>query len=100
MMSLDERITSMRKPYLLIAALAALTTGTIVMTPQSKADPYRWCAVYGAFGGGVENCYFVTIGQCRAAISGNGGFCRPNLRYDGISYDSEPRRRRVRRPAY
>jgi hypothetical protein len=53
--------------------------------PQAaKADPYRWCAVYGggSFGGGT-NCYFSTHEQCRAAISGNGGFCTPNSFYDG-----------------
>lgn len=90
----------MRKLYLAIAAFTALAAGTMAMTTQSKADPYRWCAIYGIFEGGVENCYFVTIEQCRAAISGNGGYCRPNLRYDGIPYDGEPRRRRARRPAY
>lgn len=95
-----ERIRQMRKSYLLIAALVAMAAGTMTMTTQSRADPYRWCAMYGFLGGGVENCYFVTIAQCRAAISGNGGFCRPNLRYDGIAYDGEPRRRRVRRHAY
>jgi len=50
-----------------------------------KADPYRWCAEYGGGegGGGGSNCYFVTLDQCRAAISGNGGFCRENGFYDG-----------------
>jgi hypothetical protein len=51
---------------------------------SAQADPYRWCAVYGggSFGGGT-NCYFMTLEQCRAAISGNGGFCAPNNFYDG-----------------
>lgn len=51
----------------------------------AHADPYRWCAVYGGGrgGGGGENCYFLTIEQCRAAISGMGGFCNPNNFYDG-----------------
>jgi hypothetical protein len=50
-----------------------------------RADPYRWCAEYGGSGGGGggTNCYFVTLEQCRAAISGNGGFCRENGFYDG-----------------
>ena len=49
----------------------------------AKADPYRWCAVYGLSGDGGTNCYFVTIEQCRAAVSGVGGFCEPNQFYDG-----------------
>ena len=35
----------------------------------AQADPYRWCADYGGRTGGT-NCYFVTLEQCRAAISG------------------------------
>ena len=51
---------------------------------SARADPYRWCAQYGGGkGGGATNCYFVTLEQCRWAISGMGGFCRPNLFYDG-----------------
>ena len=51
----------------------------------AKADPYRWCAVYGGndTGGGGSNCYFITLEQCRAAISGMGGSCEPNQFYDG-----------------
>jgi hypothetical protein len=51
----------------------------------ARADPYRWCAVYsgGELGSGGSNCYFLTLEQCRAAISGMGGFCEPNQFYDG-----------------
>lgn len=56
----------------------------VVASRPAGADPYRWCAEYGGFrGGGGTNCYFVTLGQCRAAISGVGGFCRPNPFYTG-----------------
>ncbi len=48
----------------------------------AQADVYRWCATYGA-GFGSESCYFMTIEQCRASVSGLGGFCRPNNLYDG-----------------
>jgi hypothetical protein len=47
----------------------------------AQADPYRWCAMYGARG--ATNCYFVSLDQCRAALSGMGGFCQPNNFYDG-----------------
>jgi hypothetical protein len=57
----------------------------ICATAPAQADPYRWCAEYGGgrFGGGGTNCYFMTLQQCRAAISGMGGFCRHNQFYDG-----------------
>jgi hypothetical protein len=61
----------------LIAAAAGID-GT---QSAAQADPYRWCAQYG--GRGATNCYFVTLEQCRAAISGNGGFCGPNTFYNG-----------------
>lgn len=63
----------------LFTLLAAWPTNT------AQADPYRWCAVYagGETGSGGSNCYFLTLEQCRAAISGMGGFCEPNQFYDG-----------------
>lgn len=51
---------------------------------EAAADPYRWCAEYaGGSAGGGRNCYFVTIEQCRAAVSGVGGTCNINPFYDG-----------------
>jgi hypothetical protein len=69
---------------LVIPILVALAVAPALATSAS-ADPYRWCADYGGGhgGGGGTNCYFMTIEQCRAAISGMGGFCRPNGFYDG-----------------
>ena len=68
----------MRKSALLVGLLLCGFGGT------AQADPYRWCADYGSGrGGGGTNCYFVTLEQCRAAISGNGGFCRESGFSDG-----------------
>ncbi|MGB9041305.1 MAG: DUF3551 domain-containing protein [Pseudolabrys sp.] len=59
--------------------------GTAVSTPARAYvmpyDPYPWCAVYGGRGGGGTNCGFLTIEQCRATVSGIGGFCAPNQFY-------------------
>lgn len=69
--------------FMRIATALLLLAGLSIAKP-SLADPYRWCAVYGGGqDGGSTNCYFVTLEQCRAAISGNGGFCTPNGFYDG-----------------
>jgi len=63
---------------------ALLAFGLLLLATPSHADPYRWCAEYGgAFGGGGTNCYFRTLSQCRQAVSGVGGFCRPNQFYTG-----------------
>ncbi len=78
----------------LIVALALVCGASMGGTPHAHADPYRWCAVYGGDGGGT-NCGFITLEQCRATISGMGGFCEPNQFYDGKPYDQvEPIRRR------
>ena len=66
----------------ILATLALLALGATL--EPAKADPYKWCADYGnGDQGGSTNCYFLTIEQCRAAISGMGGFCRENGFYDG-----------------
>jgi hypothetical protein len=74
---------------LAIAVLVTLVAGSLI--DSAKADPYRWCAQYSGGGrGGGTNCYFMTFGQCQAAVSGVGGFCRPNPFYTG---GGEPRRK-------
>jgi hypothetical protein len=65
------------------AALFVLATAWAI--GPAHADQYRWCAVYGGNGDGDggTNCYFVTLEQCEAAISGAGGFCTPSPWYKG-----------------
>ena len=82
-----------------IAAFAGLLAlAAFVPADSAKADPYRWCAQYGPSEDGGTNCYFVTLEQCRAAISGAGGYCTPNNFYNGAPVSSEdaPRRSRSR----
>jgi uncharacterized protein DUF3551 len=70
---------------ILIAAAALMLTAAV---PQpAAAVEYPWCAYYGDSHGGI-NCGFVSYEQCRAAISGNGGYCQPN------PYFAAPRGRR------
>ena len=81
----------MRRTSTLLAVLALVS---VFATPV-HADPYRWCADYsGGRGGGGTNCYFMTIQQCRAAISGVGGFCRENGFYDRSTCEDPGRRPR------
>ena len=66
----------------IFVALFAVLLGAL--PDRAQADPYRWCSVYGGGeDGGSSNCYFMTLEQCRANVSGIGGFCTPNPFYDG-----------------
>ena len=82
----------MQRMYaIVLAMLAAL----VVFAPSVvQAAPYKWRAVYAAFG--ATNCGFVTIEQCRATISGAGGHCEPNQFYTGPDKDAVKRARRLR----
>jgi hypothetical protein len=54
-----------------ITLAAMLLTATDV-----RAASNRWCATYTKPSN--ENCTFATFEQCRAQVSGIGGWCRPN----------------------
>ena len=77
--------------------LAAAIFGIAAACPSgpAQADPYRWCADYTVMGGiGARNCYFMTLEQCRATVSGVGGLCVLNPFYDGVPIDgSKPAKR-------
>ncbi|MBI3435632.1 MAG: DUF3551 domain-containing protein [Proteobacteria bacterium] len=66
----------------LAAALGLIGAATIAATSSpASASVYPWCALYAGAFGGSTNCYFSTIEQCRAAVSGNGGYCERNAFY-------------------
>jgi Protein of unknown function (DUF3551) len=80
---------------MIMAALALAGAGLLIQTPAARAEiTYPWCAQYGEQGG-ARNCGFVTLEQCRAAISGNGGYCDANSMYrPGVEPAPAPRRPR------
>ena len=81
---------------IVLAVLFTLVAGSAFDT--ARADPYKWCADYGAgFDGGGTNCYFLTLQQCQWAISGMGGFCRPNGFYTGPDAEARPVKRQKKR---
>jgi len=77
-------LNSLLRFGLVVLAIAGAT--------PSRAEPYRWCAVYTGSAGGAQNCGFVTLEQCRATIMGMGGYCTENLFYTGPA--ERPRYRR------
>jgi hypothetical protein len=48
----------------------------VLMVTEAAAG--SWCATYTGRKGGSENCTFSSFDQCRAQVSGVGGWCRPN----------------------
>jgi Protein of unknown function (DUF3551) len=70
------------------ALTVALTMIAAVVVDTAEAKAAQWCAVYGYFG--ATNCGFYSREQCQAALSGNGGYCRPNYA-DGARSDKTSR---------
>jgi len=87
-MSALPPIVAFPRPYMMEVtmriAFAIILLAAAAPFDTAKSDPYRWCADYGGGGMGPgRNCYFITLEQCRWAISGNGGCCVLNPFYDG-----------------
>jgi hypothetical protein len=74
----------MRK--LSLAAALAVVLGATMVTEASAwiwdlgpRPAYRWCAFYNP--DGTDECLYSTIAQCRASVSGVGGYCYENPRW-------------------
>jgi len=82
--------------WLIQFAIVALAALALAASPARAYDypydPYPWCAVYSSDMGAASNCGFLTLEQCRATVSGIGGFCEPNQFYNPRR--SAPRRHR------
>lgn len=66
----------------LVCSFVILTAAaTLLASHTAQAREYPWCAHYGGADNDSTNCGFSTMEQCRAAISGVGGFCQTNPRY-------------------
>lgn len=63
--------------------LAVMTLGAMLTLPApARAEiQYPWCAEYGGRDYSGTNCGFTTLAQCRANVSGIGGFCYENPAY-------------------
>ena len=80
----------------LAAMIAGLSFMPATASAQSGYKLYPYCAYYNTKGGGSSNCYFSTLAQCRAAVSGVGGFCDVNPFY--AAYGPYYRFRNKQRP--
>ena len=68
----------MRLSVFILGVFAALVCAE---TP-AEAQEYPWCAYYSSKDG-ATNCGFSTYQQCMATVSGIGGNCGANPRYQG-----------------
>lgn len=84
---------------MIVAALLLAGAAVTTNTSAARADSitYPWCAQYAADEGGTSNCGFATLEQCRAALSGNGGFCIENPMYRATTGVTTPPARRPQR---
>lgn len=74
--------------HLLLGLFGLVALSTAGATPAS-AQEYPWCAHMTSRDlDGAVTCGFVSIGQCRAYLSGLGGHCLPNPHY---AYGQQPR---------
>jgi len=71
-----------RLATVILAAIAIPALAPSSLAYEMPYDPYPWCAVYSGDAGGSTNCGFLTIAQCRATVSGMGGFCAHNQFYN------------------
>jgi hypothetical protein len=86
----------MTKLSAILLVAASTIAGMAVFSQPAAAIEYAWCAEYGGHDGGAENCGFETLEQCRATVSGIGGFCQRNLRYNE---PAAPTRHKRKHPA-
>lgn len=63
-----------------VAIVAGTVLGLLVSTASRAEIIYPWCAQYSTKGG-ARNCGFTTWEQCRATVSGIGGYCIENPFY-------------------
>jgi hypothetical protein len=88
----------MTKRLIYAATVAIMVSGAGAGHAQA-GSAYPFCAVAGGYNS-YESCIYPSFAACRAAVSGVGGNCQPNPRFDGYvrdNYDDAPPRRPSRR---
>lgn len=67
----------------LLVIMLTILVGSVAPGTRAEAQNYPWCAQYsGGDMGGAMNCGFSTYAQCMEDVSGIGGFCMANNRYE------------------
>jgi hypothetical protein len=64
-------VPALRRNLILAATSVALTTGMIALATPGEARGHQWCSRIQ----GQTHCMYSTHEQCRASVSGRGGYC-------------------------
>jgi hypothetical protein len=94
--TLEQEFSAVRI-FSVSTSLMLLVASALVSAPKPAAAEiiYPWCAIYSERTVGATNCGFSTLAQCRATISGVGGWCVENPEYRPAS---PPRPKRHSQP--
>jgi len=80
---------------LLILGICVVIVG---VETRADAQNYPWCAML-SMGDQAINCSFFTYAQCRATVSGIGGYCVQNNTYQPLPVMRPPTRPLRRNPS-
>ncbi len=61
-------------------AFVAIAATVLASSPSRAEAEYPWCAITSTGQSGTPNCYYATLDQCKAFLSGQAGFCQSNPR--------------------
>lgn len=75
----NRRISMLK--FAVAAAFAALLLVDAGSASAQRYTNYPVCAVYSGFSPGNMSCAFMNFAQCRASVSGRGGYCQYNADY-------------------
>ena len=65
-----------RKPIIVLFLIAAALLGETQTGNAQSPYSHPWCSISsGDAGGGARSCYYETLQQCMATLSGIGGNC-------------------------
>ena len=64
----------MRRLLFMLAMLLGTVAAGAQGQAQAQAQDYPWCAIYAK--DGDTHCFFTSLEQCMATVSGIGGFCQ------------------------
>jgi hypothetical protein len=84
-----ETYAVIQEAFMRAVPIAAVTFAALLLSGSLARADGTWCAQYGT-GFSGKNCGFYSFEQCRASVSGIGGFCQRNTFSATVA---EPRRR-------
>jgi hypothetical protein len=79
--SADQEEASMRSQMVAFLLVAAASLGAIRAASAQSPYSYPYCSVSPQTSGSTSACYYASLEQCQATMSGIGGSCYPSPYY-------------------